>query len=97
MKLLITGTSKHKGNFQDESSGRDISFDFSRIYTIAPMQQGDDKKGSAGVDMRCEPAIFDMLRNENFKEPVLCEVETDLRAMGSGKAKETVVKVTPIK
>lgn len=96
MKLLITGTSKHKGNFQDES-GREVNFDFSRIYTIAPMQQSEDKKGSAGVDMRCEPAVFDMLKNENFKQPVLCEVETDLRALGSGKAKETVVNVTPVK
>lgn len=95
MKLLITGCSKHKGTFDD--AGREIKFDFARIYTIASMQQSDDKKGSAGVDMRCESHVFDSLKNENFKDPVLCEVETDLRAIGGGKAKETVVSVKPIK
>lgn len=91
MKINISGCSKHKGEYEG------VHYDYAKIYTLVPMAQSDLKKGSAGVDLRCEPHIYDTLRNENFKTPILCEVETELRALGGGNAKETVVKVTVIK
>jgi len=91
MNLLILGGSKHQGEFE----GR--AYDFSKIFTIAPMEQSSEKLGSAGVDMRGTPEVFNQLAGIDFSQPVKCEVQTELRAMGGGKAQETVVSVRPIK
>jgi len=91
MKVYVSGCSKHKGDYEGNA------YDYSKIYTTVPMQQGENKKGSAGVDLRCEPHVFDILKAANFKVPIACDVETELRALGGGNAKETVVNVTILK
>ena len=90
MKLILFGTSKHKGEYE----GR--AYDYAKIYTFAPMEQTDEKKGSAGVDMRCTPNVFDQLSKVSFDNGVVCEVTTELRALGGSNARETVVSVQPV-
>lgn len=96
MKKLVYGVSKHKGNFKNDS-GEVIIYDFAKIYTIAPMQQSATKKGSGAVDLKCEPHVFDQLKDVNFKEPVDCEIEMDMRSQGGGNMGLMVVNVKPIK
>ena len=68
-------------------------YDYSKIYVPALLEQSDEKKGSAGVDMRGTPDVFQQCSGFDFKSPVMCEVETELRALGGGAARETVVSV----
>lgn len=91
MKIIVLGVSKHKGEYE----GR--SYDYSKIYTFAPMEQSEEKKGSAGVDMRALPQVFDAIKGADFARGLSCEVTTELRALGGSNARETVVSVVPVK
>lgn len=90
MKLLVMGGSKHKGEYEG------VKYDYSKIYVPAPLEQTDVKRGQAGVDMRCIPEVFETIQTLDFKQPIPCEVETELRALGGGNARETVVSLKPL-
>jgi len=90
MKLFVLGGSKHKGEYEG------IKYDYSKIYVPAPMEQSEIKKGQAGVDMRAVPEVFEQIEKMNFAQPVFCEVDTELRALGGGNARETVVSIKQV-
>ncbi|PHS69866.1 MAG: hypothetical protein COB22_08655 [Cycloclasticus sp.] len=91
MKIYATGVSLHKGEYEGNN------YNFCKLYAVVPMQQSDTKKGSAGIDVRCEPQVYDVLKNSNFSTPVEIDCVTEMRALGGGNAKETIVKVTILK
>jgi len=61
------------------------------------MEQTEERIGQAGVDMRAVPEVFDQVKKFDFSKPLMCEVQTELRALGGGNARETVVSVSLIK
>lgn len=91
MKVVALGASKHKGNYEG------VDYDYSKIYLTAPREQTDISRGSSGVDMRAIPEVFEQARRIDFSQPVICELETELRALGGGNSRETVVSIKPLK
>lgn len=90
MKLYILGFKHSKGEFE----GR--SYDYVVLFSTAKMEQKDNQRGSAGIDMRGDSILVEQLNKMNFSAPVLCEIEKEPRAIGKGQTVDTVVSCVPV-
>jgi hypothetical protein len=90
MKQNLLGWKHSKGNFE----GTD--YDYVVLYLLARMQKKDNQAGSAGIEVRGEPALVEQLRKMDFGKPVPCDIQTETIALGKGQCQELAVKITPL-
>jgi len=91
MKMLVLGVSLHQGEYEGNK------YDYMKVYMVARQQQSDERKGSAGIDMRADSSLFQQASKIDFKQPLFCDLETEMQATGGGNMKETIVNITPCK
>ena len=90
MKLLATGWKHSKGEFNGNA------YNYAVLYVQTKMEQKDNQRGSAGIEMRGVPELAEKLAKLPFNEPMYLEVTTEPRAIGKGQFVETVIDVAPI-
>jgi hypothetical protein len=90
MKLNILGWKHSQGEYE----GR--PYNHVTMYAVSRMEQKDNQRGAAGIDMRGDASLVESLRKIDFGGAVACEVETEARATGKGQFVETVVSVVPL-
>ncbi len=90
MKILVTGWKHSKGEYNGNP------YNYVTVYCQTKMEQKDNQRGSAGIDMRGEPQLVEKLNKINFTHTVECELELETRATGKGQFVETVVSVSPV-
>ena len=90
MKILVLGCSKHKGEYEG------TPYDYSKIYCIARREESEKSHGKAGIDMRALPEVYSKASAIDYGNGRLCEVETEMVALGGGNARETVVSITAL-
>jgi hypothetical protein len=90
MKMKVIGWKHSKGEFNGNA------YDYVTIYTLARLEQKDNQRGSAGIEMRGESQLVEKLKKIDFGSEVVCDVETETRATGKGQFAEMVVNVLPV-
>ncbi len=90
MKMQVTGWRHSKGDFDG------VAYDNLTIYCISRLKAGDNQRGAAGIEMRCEGHLKEKLMKIEFNGVIPCEIETEAVATGKGNFQETVVSINPI-
>ena len=94
--MLVSGISLHQGSFKDESSGQQKSYDFAKIYVLAPMEdKSNTKRGLNVVEYRCESSVYAKIKDCDFPQ----EMDLNISMMSDGKngMSVKVLDVTPTK
>lgn len=90
MKMHVIGWKHSKGDFNG------TAYDYVTVYCVSRMEQKATQRGAAGIDMRGTPDLVEKLQKIDFGGVVICEIETEARAIGKGQFVETVVSVVPV-
>lgn len=90
MKMNVIGWKHSKGEFNGNA------YDYTTLYCLAKMEQKETQRGTAGIEMRGEPALVEKLKKIEFNGVIPCDLDTEPRAIGKGQFVETVVAIVPV-
>lgn len=90
-QLTIIGFSRKKGDFNGNA------YDYITIHTVGKMEQKNEQRGMAGVELRADSSVLSALQVLDFsKQYVLVDADLENRAIGKGQFVTTVTSIKPI-
>ena len=89
-KMHVIGWKHSKGEFNNNA------YNYVTLYVTTKMEQKENQRGMAGIDMRADSSILEAISKVDFsKGPVDMNLEIESRAIGKGQFVNTVVSAQP--
>ncbi len=88
--LTIIGFSRKKGDFNGNA------YDYITVHTIGRMEQKNEQRGMAGIELRADSACLPALQVLDFsKQFVQVDADMENRAIGKGQFVTTIIAIKP--
>lgn len=90
-RMTIIGWKHSKGDYNGNA------YDYAVLYAVTKMEQKENQRGSAGIDVRGDSSLVEQLQKLDFSKGALdLNIEIESRAVGKGQFVNTAVSIQPI-